>query len=90
MGKIYINVNAIAPGYVETEMVGRLVSQGKLDVDELKERTPGGKLAGVEDIAGGVVFLSSDSAKSINGQTIVIDNGWTAYGYLESWLRNTK
>jgi NAD(P)-dependent dehydrogenase (short-subunit alcohol dehydrogenase family) len=85
--KYNINVNAIAPGYVETELVGNLISQGKLKIEELQGRTPGGKLTGADDIAETVVFLASDSAKSINGQTIVIDGGWTAYGYLESWLK---
>jgi 3-oxoacyl-[acyl-carrier protein] reductase len=86
--KYNINVNAIAPGYVETELVGKLVSQGKLKINELKGRTPGGKLATAEDIAEAAVFLASDSSRSINGQTFVIDGGWTAYGYLESWLNN--
>jgi len=81
-----INVNAVAPGYIETELVGKLVSQGKFKINELKRRTPGGKLTSEEDVAETVVFLASDSSKSINGQTIVIDGGWTAYGYLESWL----
>jgi NAD(P)-dependent dehydrogenase (short-subunit alcohol dehydrogenase family) len=84
--KYNINVNAIAPGYVETELLNNLVSQGKLQIKELQGKTPGGKLAGAEDVAETVVFLASDASKGINGQTIVIDGGWTAYGYLESWL----
>jgi NAD(P)-dependent dehydrogenase (short-subunit alcohol dehydrogenase family) len=83
-----INVNAVAPGYVETELVSSLVAQGKLQMNELMARTPSGKLASAEDVAETVVFLVSDSSKSINGQTIVTDGGWTAYGYLESWLKN--
>jgi NAD(P)-dependent dehydrogenase (short-subunit alcohol dehydrogenase family) len=85
-----INVNAIAPGYVETDLVKNLVSQGTLDVNELAGRTPNGKLASREDIANTVVFLASEEAKHIVGQTIVVDGGWTAYGYLESWLQNKK
>jgi 3-oxoacyl-[acyl-carrier protein] reductase len=87
--KYNINVNVIAPGYVETELVSNLVSQGNLNMKELKERTPGGKLTSTEDVAEAVVFLASESSKSINGQTIVIDGGWTAYGYLESWLKKS-
>jgi len=85
-----INVNAVAPGYVETELVTNLAAQGKLKLEELAGRTPSGRLTGPEDIAGAVVFLASDSARSINGQTITIDGGWTAYGYLESWLADKK
>jgi 3-oxoacyl-[acyl-carrier protein] reductase len=85
-----INVNAVAPGYVETDLVRNLVSQGTLDVDELAGRTPNGKLASSDDIANTVVFLASEDSKHIVGQTIVVDGGWTAYGYLESWLKQTK
>ena len=84
-----INVNAVAPGYVETDLVRNLVSQGTLDVDELAGRTPNGKLASSDDIADTVVFLASEDSKHIVGQTIVVDGGWTAYGYLESWLKKT-
>jgi 3-oxoacyl-[acyl-carrier protein] reductase len=85
-----INVNAIAPGYVETDLVKNLVSQGTLDVDELAGRTPNGRLARREDIADTVVFLASEDSQHIVGQTIVVDGGWTAYGYLESWLKNSR
>ena len=84
-----INVNAVAPGYVETDLVKGLVNQGTLDVEELAGRTPNGRLASTGDIADTVVFLASDDSKQIVGQTIVVDGGWTAYGYLESWLKKT-
>jgi 3-oxoacyl-[acyl-carrier protein] reductase len=86
----HINVNAVAPGYVETDMIKDLVTQGAVDVNELAGRTPNGKLAKPVDVADTVVFLASENSKYIVGQTIVVDGGWTAYGYLESWLRNTK
>ena len=82
-----INVNAIAPGYVDTELVRNLASQGTLDVNELVNRTPSKKLTGAGDIGKAAVFLASEDAGNINGQTLVIDGGWTAYGYLESWLK---
>jgi len=85
-----INVNGVAPGYVETELVNNLISQVKLNIKELKRRTPSRKLTDADDVANAVVFLASEESKSINGQTIVIDGGWTAYGYLESWLGNNK
>jgi NAD(P)-dependent dehydrogenase (short-subunit alcohol dehydrogenase family) len=88
--KYNINVNAVAPGYVETDLVRNLVTQETLDVDELAGRTPNGKLAKTDDIANTVVFLASEDSQHIVGQTIVVDGGWTAYGYLESWLKKTK
>jgi len=83
-----INVNAVAPGYVQTDLVANLATKGTLDVNELAGRTPNGRLAEGEDVAEAVVFLASEDSKHILGQTIVIDGGWTAYGYLESWLKN--
>jgi 3-oxoacyl-[acyl-carrier protein] reductase len=85
-----INVNAIAPGYVKTLLVEELAEKGTLDVAELTMRTPLGRLAGPEEIAAAVIFLASEESKYIEGQTIVIDGGWTAYGYLESWLAKNR
>ena len=85
-----INVNAVAPGYVETDLVTNLAAKGTLDVHELAGRTPNGRLAECDDVAAAVVFLASEDSKHILGQTIIIDGGWTAYGYLESWLRDAK
>lgn len=84
--KYNINVNAVAPGYVKTYLVDNLAEKGLLDVAELAARTPLGRLAELEEIADAVIFLASEESKFIEGQTIVIDGGWTAYGYLESWL----
>jgi NAD(P)-dependent dehydrogenase (short-subunit alcohol dehydrogenase family) len=85
-----INVNAIAPGYVETDLVKNLANQGTLDVEELAARTPAGRMAKSSEIADTVIFLASDDSKYIQGQTIVVDGGWTAFGYLESWLKKAR
>ncbi len=85
-----INVNAVAPGYVRTHLVEDLVEKGALDVEELGARTPLSRLAEPEEIADVVVFLASEESKYMEGQTIVIDGGWTAYGYLESWLAKRR
>jgi NAD(P)-dependent dehydrogenase (short-subunit alcohol dehydrogenase family) len=82
----HINVNAIAPGYVRTTLVSELAGKGVLDVKELVNRTPLGRLAEPEEVASSVVFLASDDSQYMEGQTLVVDGGWTAYGYLESWL----
>jgi NAD(P)-dependent dehydrogenase (short-subunit alcohol dehydrogenase family) len=85
-----INVNAIAPGYVETDLVRDLAAKGTLDVKELATRTPLGRMAQSVEIADCVAFLASDESKYIEGQTIVVDGGWTAFGYLQSWLENAR
>jgi NAD(P)-dependent dehydrogenase (short-subunit alcohol dehydrogenase family) len=85
-----INVNAIAPGYVETDLVKNLISQGTFDEKGLAGRAPLNRLARPEEIADIALFLASEESKYIEGQTIVIDGGWSSYMYLESWLQDHK
>jgi NAD(P)-dependent dehydrogenase (short-subunit alcohol dehydrogenase family) len=85
-----INVNAIGAGYVKTHLVEDLAEKGTLDIEEISNRTPLGRLADPEEIAASVIFLASDEAKYMEGQTLVIDGGWSAYGYLESWLEKSR
>lgn len=85
-----INVNAVAPGYVNTDLVEDLAGKGVLDIAELLSRTPAGRLADPGDIADAVVFLASEESKFMEGHTIVVDGGWSAYGYLESWLAKSR
>ncbi|UVE16137.1 glucose 1-dehydrogenase [Pseudomonas sp. LS44] len=80
--KAGVRVNAIAPGYVQTALVDQLVRDGRMDLDALTARTPAGRLAQPEEIAGVALFLAADAAAFINGQTLVADGGWTAYGYI--------
>jgi 3-oxoacyl-[acyl-carrier protein] reductase len=88
--KYNINVNAVAPGYVNTYLVEELAEKGTLDVEELATRTPVGRLAEPEEIAAAVIYVASDDSKYMQGHTLVIDGGWLAYGYLESWLANSR
>ena len=84
--KYNVNVNAVAPGYIKTQLVTDLLAKGVLDEKELSRRTPAGRLGECEEVADAVVFLASEESKYIVGQTIVVDGGWSAYMYLESWL----
>ena len=81
--KYNINVNAIAPGYVMTEMAEDLANQGAIKVDEIKKRTPLRRFARPEEIAKAALFLVSDDASYITGVTLPVDGGWTAWGYGE-------
>jgi len=69
-----INVNTIAPGATLTE---RTVSDPGFE-STWSRITPMGKPASVEDIASAALFLVSDGAKHITGQTLIIDGGWTS------------
>lgn len=67
-----ITVNAIAPGYVDTEMTAGLGDQIRAAI---LENIPLGRLGTPEDIAGSVCFLVSDYASYITGQTLTVDGG---------------
>ena len=69
-----INVNTIAPGATLTE---RTLEDGSDYVGTWSRLTPMGRPAYVKDIADTALFLVSDKAKHITGQTIIVDGGWT-------------
>lgn len=69
-----VNVNCLAPGATLTERT--LMDEDYLET--WSRITPMGKPATVEDIANAALFLVSDKAKHLTGQTLVIDGGWTA------------
>jgi acetoacetyl-CoA reductase len=71
-----ITVNAIAPGYVDTEMV-RAVPADVLQ--KIIARIPRGRLGQAEDIARGVVFLTADEADFVTGSTLSINGGQHMY-----------
>ena len=71
-----ITVNAIAPGYVDTEMV-RAVPEDVLQ--KIIARIPVGRLGHAEDIARGVVFLTADEGDFITGSTLSINGGQHMY-----------
>jgi len=71
-----ITVNAIAPGYVDTEMV-RAVPADVLE--KIIARIPRGRLGTAEDIARGVVFLTADEADFVTGSTLSINGGQHMY-----------
>ncbi|MCB0281118.1 MAG: 3-oxoacyl-[acyl-carrier-protein] reductase [Calditrichae bacterium] len=67
-----IRVNAIAPGFIETDMTDNLPEKAK---EELVSAIPLGKLGTVQDVADLVLFLTSEKAKYITGQVINVDGG---------------
>jgi acetoacetyl-CoA reductase len=71
-----VTVNAIAPGYIDTDMV-RAVPQNVLD--KIVARIPVGRLGHAEEIAKGVLFLVSDDAGFITGSTMSINGGQHMY-----------
>jgi len=67
-----ITVNAVAPGYIETELTGVLNDQIKTAI---LDNIPLGRLGTPQDVAHLVCFLASDAAAYITGQTLTVDGG---------------
>ena len=72
LGSRGINVNAIAPGYIETDMTSQLKEKAR---EQILNNIPIGRLGTPQDIAGVCLFLASPEADYITGQTIVVDGG---------------
>jgi len=79
LGPFNINVNAIAPGFIETRMTQAVAQRTGIDYEDLKrvaaERTPLRRIGRPEDIAGIIGFLCSDDASFVTGQTIYATGG---------------
>jgi len=67
-----INVNAIAPGFIQTEMTAKLPEDLK---QKMKEAIPLNKFGSPDDVAAACIFLASEDSSYITGQTIVVDGG---------------
>jgi 3-oxoacyl-[acyl-carrier protein] reductase len=74
LGGRNITVNAVAPGSLETALTAD-ISKGKRD--QILRRTPLGRPGTVEEVAAVVRFLTSDQARFVTGQTVVVDGGLT-------------
>lgn len=73
-----INVNAIAPGYMATEITAAL-RDDPVRGPSMLARIPAGRWGTPEDLQGAVVFLASDAAAYIHGVVLPIDGGWLAW-----------
>jgi 3-oxoacyl-[acyl-carrier protein] reductase len=72
IGSRSVTVNAVAPGFIDTELTAVLSEDMR---EGLKKQIPLGRLGSPEDVAGLVVFLASDQASYITGQTFNCDGG---------------
>jgi NAD(P)-dependent dehydrogenase (short-subunit alcohol dehydrogenase family) len=72
-----LRVNAIAPGNIHTPMNERFFESPDYERSMI-ERTPYGRVGVVEDIASVAVFLASDAARYVHGESILVDGGWAA------------
>ena len=72
VGSRNITVNAVAPGYIPTDLTSVLPEN---QIKTIVDNTPVGRMGTVEDIAGAVLYLASDEASFITGQVLSVDGG---------------
>jgi len=70
-----ININCIAPGYMDTEMNTALMADPTRS-RQIMERIPAGRWGKAEDMVGAAVYLASNASDYVNGSTITVDGGW--------------
>jgi 3-oxoacyl-[acyl-carrier protein] reductase len=75
VGKMNVTVNAVSPGFVDTDMTKGLTEEQR---EQIVRRSPLKRLAEVADVANAVEFLLSDGAKNITGTVLTVDAGNTA------------
>ncbi|HME77140.1 MAG TPA: SDR family oxidoreductase [Mycobacterium sp.] len=84
-----IRCNAVAPGVTRTPMVEQRLQDERFRKINV-EMTPHQRLGTVDDIASTVAFLCSPGGSFINGQTIVVDGGWSSTKYLSDFALNSE
>jgi len=70
-----VQVNAIAPGYINTDMNEGLKGQPER-MEQISARIPAGRWGQPEDFAGPTVFLASDASSYVSGEILLVDGGW--------------
>lgn len=74
LGKRKVTVNAVAPGFIESDMTEVL---GEETLKQVKQRIPANRLGSADDVAAVVLFLASPAASYITGQVLTVDGGLT-------------
>jgi 2-deoxy-D-gluconate 3-dehydrogenase len=72
-----VNVNAIAPGYMDTEL-NTALKANQVRYDSIMERIPAGRWGRPEDLQGAIILLASDASDYMHGSIITVDGGWLA------------
>jgi len=70
-----VSVNAIAPGYIATDMNEALIKDEKR-AESILSRIPAGRWGSPEDFKGAVVFLGSAASAYVSGEVLTVDGGW--------------
>lgn len=76
--KLGIRVNAVCPGVIKTPMVDRFTGKNKEVEKQFENMEPIGRMGQPEEVAEAVIWLCSDAASFVTGNTMAVDGGWVA------------
>ncbi len=76
--RYHIQVNAIGPAYLETELT-KGMRESRVISENLLQRTPMGRFGKPEEVVGAAIYLASEASSYVTGQTLFVDGGWLAY-----------
>lgn len=77
-----VRVNCIAPGFIRTDIMEGLIRAGKLDMERIEQRVPQRRVGTVTEVADAAVYLAGTEAAYVTGSILMVDGGYTAYGFL--------
>ena len=86
--KYNIQVNAIGPGFIQTEIHEDLIESDPTRYKHILENIPMSRFGDPQDVANLAIFLASDASNYIIGQTIYVDGGWSVFG--NKWDNNPQ
>lgn len=76
-GRYNVRINAVAPGYVLTELMESGIRQGIIDEKNIMKVIPMKRYIAVEEVADAVYFFASDMSSAVTGQVLCVDGGWS-------------
>lgn len=79
-----IRINALCPGYIETDLVRNIIAKGAMDRHEIESRIPMGEMGNPQQMADIALFMCSDMSSYMTGHALVADGGWSADSFKQT------